>query len=300
MDFKDSFIHSLQTGLSLTKSITMENYLPVSVTLPEESEGCLPFLQGYGYIKTSFPYYYELAGLKAYCLIYTENGTGLYTIKDKSYSLSSGSMVFIDCQQKHRIEIKQSPWQYLVYFMYGQPLPYLHKSISSGRSSVHVFKTISTIPNKLMKLYRLLDSGNTNYFLHSKFILDILLETILEKKQAEEQSAHLPEYLIKIKQSFDENFNHKYTLDSLEKTFHISKFQLCREFTAAYGISPIQYLNTVRINAAKEALVYTDKRINEIGRATGFDNTNHFIRLFKQKTSLTPLNYRKAEINLQL
>ncbi|BCJ96103.1 hypothetical protein acsn021_36720 [Anaerocolumna cellulosilytica] len=300
MDFKDSFIHSLQTGLSLARSISMEDYLPVSVKLPEEAEEYLPFLLGYGYIKTSFPYYYELAGLKAYCLIYTESGTGLYTIDNNSYSLSTGSLVFINCQQKHRIEIKQSPWQYRVYFMSGQPLPYLYKAITSEGNPVYSFKPVSSVPNKLLKLYGLLDSGNANYFLHSKFLLDILLETILEKKQAEEQSAHLPEYLIKIKQCFDENYNTKYSLDSLEETFHISKFQLCREFTAAYGVSPIHYLNTVRINAAKEALVYTDKRINEIGRSTGFDNTNHFIRLFKQKTGVTPLNYRKAEIRLQM
>jgi len=55
----------------------------------------------------------------------------------------------------------------------------------------------------------------------------------------------------------------------------------------------MQYLNDIRIKVAKEALISTDKRVNEIGRMVGFDNTNNFIRIFRKKTGATPLNYRK-------
>jgi YesN/AraC family two-component response regulator len=47
------------------------------------------------------------------------------------------------------------------------------------------------------------------------------------------------------------------------------------------------------MEAVKEALVATDKRINEIGRMVGYENTNHLIRLFKKYTGVTPSNYRK-------
>jgi AraC-like DNA-binding protein len=73
----------------------------------------------------------------------------------------------------------------------------------------------------------------------------------------------------------------------------ISKYHICREFTKHFHISPIRYLNLKKITAAKELLVHTDKKINEIGRITGFENPNNFIRHFKKQIGVTPLEYRK-------
>ena len=104
---------------------------------------------------------------------------------------------------------------------------------------------------------------------------------------------NINKYLIEIKNDFDSNYQNHFSLDALEQKFHVSKYRICREFTIYYDLSPIQYLNRVRIKVAKEALIYTDKRINEVGSMIGFDNTNHFIRLFKQQTGVTPLIFRK-------
>ena len=66
-------------------------------------------------------------------------------------------------------------------------------------------------------------------------------------------------------------------LQGIHEDFHIS----------------IRYLNLKKITAAKELLVHTDKKINEIGRITGFENPNNFIRHFKKQIGVTPLEYRK-------
>ena len=47
------------------------------------------------------------------------------------------------------------------------------------------------------------------------------------------------------------------------------------------------------VEAAKEALLNTDKKIVEIGRMVGFENPNSFIRNFEKCTGVTPLEYRK-------
>ncbi len=74
----------------------------------------------------------------------------------------------------------------------------------------------------------------------------------------------------------------------------MSRYRLCREFVKYFNESPIQYLNQKRIVMAKELLTQTDKRVNEVGQIIGFENTNHFIRLFKQKTGVTPLEFRRS------
>lgn len=73
----------------------------------------------------------------------------------------------------------------------------------------------------------------------------------------------------------------------------VNKFTLIRQFSRYYLDTPLQYLNKVRIDKAKELLLYTHEKIGAIGQTVGIDNTNHFIRLFKEKTGVSPSVYRR-------
>ncbi|MFR7401455.1 MAG: helix-turn-helix transcriptional regulator [Waltera sp.] len=73
----------------------------------------------------------------------------------------------------------------------------------------------------------------------------------------------------------------------------ISRYRLCREFSATFHTSPLQYLQGKKIEAAKSLLLSTDNPIHEVGAMVGIDNTNHFIHLFKKHTGVTPFVYRQ-------
>lgn len=92
---------------------------------------------------------------------------------------------------------------------------------------------------------------------------------------------------------FNTTYFEIYSLDELAVEYKINKFRLCREFAKYYEYTPIQYLNKIRIDKAKELLLSTDEKIVAISQMVGFENTNHFIRLFKEKTGVTPLTYRR-------
>lgn len=293
MDFKQAFLEALQSNTALTKTISIEDYLPKSLVAPIAIKENLPFLQAYGNILCSYPYYYELSHLDSYCLLYSESGMGTLVYNNRNYVLAPDTLVFIDCREKHRIEIKQSQWNYKVFFINGKPIPFLHNMIVNNYGSLHNFPLGSAIPNMMQKFYTHLTKDSEKSFQQAKFILDILLEVVMEKNRLKEPVTHIPDYLVKIKHSFDINYQNFFSLDTLEQEYHISKYRICREFTEQYNTSPIQYLNHRRIEVAKEILVITDKRINEIGRIVGFENTNHLIRLFKKDTGVTPLVYRK-------
>lgn len=294
MDFKEAFINALHTGTDLTKTISLLDYLPVTAAPPGPGACRLPYLQAYGRIQASFPYYYEISGLASYCLLYTESGAGNLLVDKESHALLPNTLMFIDCTARHRIEIGQSQWNYTVLFMSGDPVPALYDIITTDYPYAFRIDAESSIPNILKKLIQHLTLDDTASFLHAKIIIDILLEIVIEKDRQKHSGAHIPDYLVKIKHGFDNNYQNSYSLDSLEKEYHICKYRICSEFTKHYRVSPIQYLNSRRIEAAKEALIYTDKRINEIGRMVGFENTNLLIRLFKKNTGITPFNYRKT------
>ncbi len=92
---------------------------------------------------------------------------------------------------------------------------------------------------------------------------------------------------------FSTAYQEPYSLDELALEYGVNKYRLCREFAKYYEYTPIQYLNKVRIEKAKELLLSTDEKIVDISQMVGIENTNHFIRLFKEKTGVTPLTYRR-------
>lgn len=59
------------------------------------------------------------------------------------------------------------------------------------------------------------------------------------------------------------------------------------------GLPFIDYLNTVRINHAQRMLAFTEKSVTEIALQTGFASSQSFCRTFRQKTGLSPTQYRQ-------
>jgi len=62
------------------------------------------------------------------------------------------------------------------------------------------------------------------------------------------------------------------------------------------GISFVEYLNSVRINAAYKLLLETDMRIIDIANASGFGNVKSFYLMFKKQFQLSPQQYRKKQV----
>lgn len=293
MTFRQAFLNSLRTTLSLTKSISLLDYLPNFIEYNHEyKKDNLPLVQAYGNIFSSYPYYYEISHLDTYCLIQTTNGSGTLTFNNQGYTLTSDTLALFDCKELHRVEIKQSSWNYNVIFFNGLLIPSLYKLISST-NNVITLSPNSTIPFMIERFITQKDKNEPNSLLDSKMILDIMYEIIFENKRQSEISMSIPNYLVHIKKDFDSNYNKNYSLYQLEQDYRISKYRICREFSKYYALSPFQYLNNKRIEIAKKHLIQTDKQVNEIGHLVGFENTNHFIRLFKKQNGVTPLEFRR-------
>lgn len=73
----------------------------------------------------------------------------------------------------------------------------------------------------------------------------------------------------------------------------ISETHLRRIFKQNLNISPIKYINYLKLNKAKNMLQVSNYTINEIASSVGFDDPYYFSRFFKQETGLSPLEYKK-------
>lgn len=94
----------------------------------------------------------------------------------------------------------------------------------------------------------------------------------------------------------DKNYTEKLTLESLATICHGSPYHMHRTFKKIKGITPVEYIQQVRVHEAKQLLMQTNKAIGDIAICVGMMNTPYFITLFKKKTGLTPSQFRQMHI----
>lgn len=91
----------------------------------------------------------------------------------------------------------------------------------------------------------------------------------------------------------DENYMEDLNIENVARRFMLSRSYYSYLFKSITSKTFIEYLTNIRLSKAMELLRNTDKRVVDICYETGFNNVNHFNRLFKQQTGLSPLEFRK-------
>lgn len=67
-----------------------------------------------------------------------------------------------------------------------------------------------------------------------------------------------------------------------------------RKFRAAYGVTPLTYLNRLRMERAKEMLEDTELSVSEVARRLGYGDFRYFTRLFRKVTGRTPRTHKQS------
>jgi transcriptional regulator GlxA family with amidase domain len=82
-------------------------------------------------------------------------------------------------------------------------------------------------------------------------------------------------------------------VDEMIKRSKLAERTFKRRFTSATGLTPILYVQRLRIEDAKRRLERTDASVDEISWRVGYEDAAFFRRLFKRTTGLAPGAYRK-------
>ena len=102
-----------------------------------------------------------------------------------------------------------------------------------------------------------------------------------------------PDDLIKQAQVFIENnLAKKLSVEALATMVAISRRNFIRRFKKATANTPLEYIQRVRVEAAKKKLESTDQNVNEVMFNVGYTDTKAFRTVFKKYTGLTPMAYK--------
>jgi AraC family transcriptional regulator, exoenzyme S synthesis regulatory protein ExsA len=89
------------------------------------------------------------------------------------------------------------------------------------------------------------------------------------------------------------NFAYNLRIEAYAKMTNRSVSSFKRDFQSLFHTTPGRWLTEKKLDKARKLLLQTGNSISDVAFDSGFENTAHFSRLFKQKTGSSPLEYRK-------
>lgn len=106
------------------------------------------------------------------------------------------------------------------------------------------------------------------------------------------QKIHEDDEIKKVQEFIETNYGDKISVDELCDKFSIGRRTFERRFKKATNNSIVEYMQRVKIEAAKKQLETGRKTVNEVMFEVGYNDMKAFRELFKKITGLSPLDYR--------
>lgn len=90
-----------------------------------------------------------------------------------------------------------------------------------------------------------------------------------------------------------EEYGSVLTLESIAGRLNISPEYLSQIFSKQMGVTITAYLKTCRIEVAKRLLTDKERSVQEVAAMVGYTNDKYFFRVFKEKTGVTPAEFKR-------
>lgn len=114
----------------------------------------------------------------------------------------------------------------------------------------------------------------------------------VESQQEKESVLETQKFLQQAKDYIAENYSRNISLTDIAEHVFLNASYFSRIFKQHCGVNVIDYLNQVRIQAAKDLLVQTNRKIVDIAEQVGFNSPGYFANVFRKYTGTNPKEYR--------
>ncbi|MBX3111582.1 MAG: helix-turn-helix transcriptional regulator [Fimbriimonadaceae bacterium] len=92
-----------------------------------------------------------------------------------------------------------------------------------------------------------------------------------------------------------ENYRRPVELRQLRDEWHYSETAILRQFRLAWGLTPREFVEAMRLNEARRLLAHTEMSVQDVCLSVGYGSVPSFTRLFRSRYGSTPLAYRAAQ-----
>lgn len=150
----------------------------------------------------------------------------------------------------------------------------------------------SSLWNLVLYLVEKFSDRETAVLISKYFALDIGRDSQAAFAIFRGQKNHHDEDIRKVQDYIEKNYTEKITIDELANLVASGRRTFERRFKEATNNSPIEYIQRIRIEAAKRFFEASRKNVSEVMFDVGYSDTKAFRDIFKKVTGLTPIEYR--------
>lgn len=230
-------------------------------------------------------------------LFYVIGGVGQFYIEGETYPVSTNDLVIVNPNIEHtEISFNSNPLEYIVLGVEGLELSVNDEG--EDRYCIVNFRGIrDSVLLCLQNILREIEEKAPGYDTVCQDLIEVLF--IYLTRQTNFSTTMTPirktssRLCATVRHYIDEHFKENINLDMLAQITHVSKYYMVHAFSEEYGISPMNYMVSKRIEEAKHLLKNDDYTLALISRMLGFSSPSYFSQAFKKATGMTPNAYRK-------
>ena len=236
-------------------------------------------------------------GRKDYYLVYAALGFFDVEYNGEMVHVERGTCVLFEPEVPQLISfnVEGGPTIFYAHFT-GEAFAEMVKGLAPDPITffkIHDCTAFEILFNRLVKNFLPLKACSGRKPIYTPKVIGLLMELLdhLSPSRAErskpEQDA-ITAALLYINEHFREDVN----LECYAKIAHLSLGRFSHLFTRKAGISPYRYVLSLRIEEAKELLMYSSMNISEIAASIGIPEASYFSRIFRKCTGYSPSEYR--------
>lgn len=184
-------------------------------------------------------------------------------------------------------------WAYLDEFRSRYPgIEVVDGAIITEVGNIYSSGGASSLWNLILYLIEKFSDRETAVLISKNFALDIGRSSQAVFTVFKGQKRHADEEIIKVQDYIEKNYTEKMTIDELANIVNSGRRTFERRFRQATNNTPLEYIQRVRIEAAKRFFEASRKNVSEVMFDVGYTDTRAFRITFKKVTGLTPVEYR--------
>ena len=231
------------------------------------------------------------------------------TLEEEEF-LSAGEGIFTNRGVIHYSIGRSNPCRYILfrfperflYFYPGSPAEKLTRRITEdpGISLIPFYSSVEWCKEVLLLLQKLADleekkETDPQYEYNVLTSLAEIWQIILRHADVGAPAAEDPVSIRmrRFLEYIEQNLEQDISLEEMAASAGVSKTEALRCFHKTLQTTPYSYVMEARLSKAADLLAETGLPVGEIASRTGFSQQSYFGKRFKQKTGMTPLEYRR-------
>ena len=245
--------------------------------------------------RPKLPTYWQ-KGRRDYQILYVANGKTHFWFDGREEIDSAGHMVLYKPEeiQKYVYYLEDNPEVFWIHFTGSDVkniLAYHGISLDEHVFYCGVLPDYKALFRKIIQELQLCRYGYEDYI--ASLFNDILLLVDRQQHEQKKTTGNVQEEIERAAAYFNENYNTKISIDDYAESLHISTNWFIHNFKQYAGMSPAQYILSLRMVNAQSLLERTTYNIKEISEIVGYENPLYFSRVFKKEIGKSPAQYRK-------